>query len=151
MLKVSSWKGIIHCRKRGKLNLRYFGTFKIIDHVGEVAHRLDLPEELEGIHATFHISRLRKCLVDDTSHVPLVEIRVDEQLNYIEQPIEIVDRKEKKFHHKAILLVKITWNDRKGSDATWEVEKEMRKFYSGLFRKELAFGYETSFKEDFHR
>ncbi|XP_076891554.1 uncharacterized protein LOC143543001 [Bidens hawaiensis] len=106
MLKVSPWKGIIRFRKRGKLSPRYIGPFKIVKRVGEVAYKLDLPDELEGIHSTFHVSHLRKCLADDTSHVPLMDIEVDEQLNYIEQPIKIVDRKEKQLRHKIIPLVK---------------------------------------------
>ncbi|XP_076924698.1 uncharacterized protein LOC143587236 [Bidens hawaiensis] len=133
MLKVSSWKEIIHFRKRGKLSPRYIGPFRIIARVGEVAYKLNLPEELEEIHSTFHVSQLRKCLADDTSHVPLMDIKVDEQLNYIEQPIEIVDRKDKQLCHKVIPLVKVIWKHRKGSDATWEVEEEMRKFYPQLF------------------
>ena len=133
MLKVSPWKGTIRFRKRGKLSPRYIGPFKILDRVGEVAYKLDLPDELEGIHSTFHVSHLRKCLADDTSHVPLMDIEVDEQLNYIEQPIEIVDRKEKQLRHKVIPLVKVVWKHRKGSDTTWEAEDEMRKFYPSLF------------------
>ncbi|XP_076889559.1 uncharacterized protein LOC143540358 [Bidens hawaiensis] len=78
MLKVSHWKGIIRFRKRGKLSPRYIEPSKIITRVGEVAYKLDLPEELEGIHSTFHVSNLRKCLVDDTYHVSLMEIEVDE-------------------------------------------------------------------------
>ena len=98
-----------------------------------MAYRLDLPTELEGIHSTFHVSHLRKCLVDDVQHVPLMDIKVDEQLNYIEQPIAIVDRKNKQLHSKMIPLVKVIWKHRKGSDATWEVEEEMRRLYPGLF------------------
>ncbi|XP_076947451.1 uncharacterized protein LOC143619393 [Bidens hawaiensis] len=92
MLKVSPWKGIIRFRKKGKLSPRYIGPLKIVARVGEMAYKLDLPDELEGIHSNFHVSHLRKCLADDTSHVPLLDIEVDEQLNYVEQPIGIVDR-----------------------------------------------------------
>ena len=133
MLKVSPWKGIIRFRKRGKLSPRYIGPFKIVTRVGEVAYRLELPAELEGIHSTFHVSHLRKCLADDSLHVPLNDIEVDEQLNYIEQPIEIVDRKDKQLRNKKIPLVKVVWKHRKGSDATWEVEEEMRRLYPNLF------------------
>ena len=99
-----------------------------------MAYRLDLPVELEGIHSTFHVSHLRKCLADEVLHVPLNDIELDEQLNYVEQPIEIVDRKEKQLRNKGILLVKVIWKHRRGSDATWEVEEEMRKLYPDLFR-----------------
>ncbi|XP_076894531.1 uncharacterized protein LOC143546850 [Bidens hawaiensis] len=140
MLKVSPWKGIILFRKRGKLSPRYIGPFKIIARAGEVAaregevaYKLDLPAELKGIHSTFHVSHLTKCLVDDTSHVPLMDIEADERLNYIGQLVKIVDRKDKQLRHKVIPLVKVIWKHRKGSDATWETEEEMRKFYPQMF------------------
>ena len=133
MLKVSPWKGIIRFRKRGKLSPRYIGPFRIIARVGEVAYHLDLPAELEGIHSTFHVSHLRKCLADEAQHVPLNDIELDKRLNYVEQPIEIVDRKEKQLRNKSIPLVKVIWKHRRGSDATWEVEEEMRKLYPDLF------------------
>ncbi|XP_076932902.1 uncharacterized protein LOC143598618 [Bidens hawaiensis] len=132
MLKVSPWKGIIHFRNRGKLSPRYIGLFKIIARVGEMAYKLDLPIELEGIHFTFHVSHKRKCLADDTSHVPLMDIEVDERLNNIEEPVEIVDRKEKQLCHKVIPLVRVIRKHHKGSDTTWEVEDEMRRFYPEL-------------------
>ncbi|KAI3687635.1 hypothetical protein L1987_81335 [Smallanthus sonchifolius] len=64
--------------------------------VGEVAYRLELPDELSGIHPTFHVSHLRKCLADESAHVPLTDIEVDNSLNYIEEPVAILDRKEKR-------------------------------------------------------
>ncbi|XP_076919321.1 uncharacterized protein LOC143580075 [Bidens hawaiensis] len=133
MVKVSPWKRIIRFRKRGKLSPRYIGPFIIEARVREVTYKLDLPKELEGIHSTFHVSHLRKCLADDASHVPLMDIEVDERLNYIEQPDEIVDRKEKQICHKVIPFVKVIWKHRKRSDTTWEVKEEMRRFYPELF------------------
>ncbi|XP_076907517.1 uncharacterized protein LOC143563998 [Bidens hawaiensis] len=118
MLKVSPWDGIIHFRKSGKLSSRYIGPFNILAHIGEVAYRLDLPAEPGGIHSTFHVSHLTKCLVDDTSHLQLMGIEVEERLNYIEKLVEIVDRKDKQLRHKVIPLVKVIRKHRKGSDAT---------------------------------
>ncbi|KAI3725205.1 hypothetical protein L1987_64983 [Smallanthus sonchifolius] len=100
MLKVSPWKGIIRFRKRGKLSPRFIGPFRIMARVGEVAYRLELPDELSGIHPTFHVSHLRKCLADETAHVPLTDIEVDNSLNYIEEPVAILDRKEKRLRNK---------------------------------------------------
>ncbi|KAI3821405.1 hypothetical protein L1987_08972 [Smallanthus sonchifolius] len=79
---------------------------KILARVGQVAYRLDLPVELSGIHPTFHVSHLRKCLADDTAHVPYDEIEVDNSLNYIEEPIAIIDRADKRLRNKSIQLVK---------------------------------------------
>ncbi|XP_076919823.1 uncharacterized protein LOC143580765 [Bidens hawaiensis] len=106
----------------------------IIERVGDVDYKLDFLEELEGIHSTFHVSHMRKCIADETSHLPLIDIEVDEQLNYIEQHVEVVDHKEKQLLHKTIPLVKVIWKHRKGSDATCEVKEEMHKFYPDLFK-----------------
>lgn len=133
MLKVSPWKGIIRFRKRGKLSPRYIGPFKIIECVGNVAYRLDLPQELQSIHNTFHVSHLRKCLTDESTYVPLNDIEVDNKLNYIEEPVAILDQKVKKLRNKEIVQVKVQWKHRKGSEATWESEKEMRENYPHLF------------------
>ncbi|GJU38423.1 putative reverse transcriptase domain-containing protein [Tanacetum coccineum] len=79
MLKVSPWKGVIRFGKRGKLNPRYIGPFKIIAKVGTVAYRLELPERLSRVHSTFHVSKLKKCMADEPLAIPLDEIQVDDK------------------------------------------------------------------------
>ncbi|GJT91017.1 putative reverse transcriptase domain-containing protein [Tanacetum coccineum] len=74
MLKVSPWKGVIRFGKRGKLSPRYIGPFKIIERIGPVAYKLELPDKLRGIHNTFHVSNLKKCLADENLVIPLEEI-----------------------------------------------------------------------------
>ncbi|GJZ81018.1 putative reverse transcriptase domain-containing protein [Tanacetum coccineum] len=93
MLKVSPWKGVIHFGKRGKLNPRYIGPFKILAKMGTVAYRLELPEKLNRVHSTFHVSNLKKCFSDEPLAVPLDEIQIDDKLNFIEEPIEIMIEK----------------------------------------------------------
>ena len=88
---------------------------------------MDLPVELSQIHNTFHVSQLRKCLVDESAVVPLEDIQVDRSLNYIERPVAILDRKTKTLRNKAIQLVKVQWQHRKGSEWTWEAEQEEEK------------------------
>ncbi|GKC11607.1 putative reverse transcriptase domain-containing protein [Tanacetum coccineum] len=83
LLKVSPWKGVVCFGKKGKLTPRFVGPFEIIEKVGHVAYRLDLPEELNGVHDTFHVSNLKKCLADPTLKVPLDEIQVDAKLNFV--------------------------------------------------------------------
>ncbi|GJV03986.1 hypothetical protein Tco_1337555 [Tanacetum coccineum] len=82
LLKVSPWKGMVRFGKKGKLAPRFVRPFKIIKKVGTVAYRLDLPEKLNGVHDTFHVSNLKKCLADPTLQVPLDEIRIDEKLEF---------------------------------------------------------------------
>ncbi|GJV55077.1 putative reverse transcriptase domain-containing protein [Tanacetum coccineum] len=74
MLKVSPWKGVVHFGKRGKLNPRYVGPFKVLKKVGAIAYKLELPQELSRVHNTFHVSNLKKCYSDDPFSLPL-EVR----------------------------------------------------------------------------
>ncbi|GKD30340.1 putative reverse transcriptase domain-containing protein [Tanacetum coccineum] len=107
LLKVSPWKGVVHFGKKEKLAPRFVGPFEIIEKVGPVAYRLDLPEELDGVHDTFHVSNLKKCLADPTLQVPLDEIQVDAKLNFVEEPIEILEREFKKLKRSRIAIVKV--------------------------------------------
>ncbi|KAD4385555.1 hypothetical protein E3N88_25724 [Mikania micrantha] len=118
--------------QRGKLNPRFIGPFKIIARVVEVALRLDLPEELSGIHNTFHVSYLRKCLADESAYVPLEDREIDDKLNYVERPVAILDRKVKQHRNKSLSQEKVQWKNRTGSEATWESINEMRKYYPFL-------------------
>ncbi|GJT89854.1 putative reverse transcriptase domain-containing protein [Tanacetum coccineum] len=95
MLKVSPWKGVIRFGKRGKLNPRYIGPFKIIAKVGIVAYRLELPEQLSRVHSMFHVLNLKKCMSDERLAIPLDEIQIDDKLHFIEEPVEIMDREVK--------------------------------------------------------
>nr|GEU81152.1 putative reverse transcriptase domain-containing protein [Tanacetum cinerariifolium] len=92
LLKVSPWKGVIHFGKKGKLEPRFVGPFEITEKVGPVAYRLDLFEELNGVHDTFYVSNLKKYLADPTLQVPLDEIQIDAKLNFMEEPVEILER-----------------------------------------------------------
>nr|GEX16915.1 integrase, catalytic region, zinc finger, CCHC-type, peptidase aspartic, catalytic [Tanacetum cinerariifolium] len=100
LLKVSHWKGVVRFRKKGKLEPRFVGPFKIVEKVGPVAYRLDLPEELNGVHDTFYVLNLKKCLANPTLPVPLDMIRVDAKLNFMEEPVEILEREFKKLKRR---------------------------------------------------
>nr|GEV48977.1 putative reverse transcriptase domain-containing protein [Tanacetum cinerariifolium] len=91
MLKVSPWKGVICFGKRGELNPRYIGAFKLLTKVGAVSYRHKLPQQLSRVHSTFHVSNLKKCLSDDPLAILLDEIHIDDKLHFIEEPVEIID------------------------------------------------------------
>ncbi|GJV48304.1 putative reverse transcriptase domain-containing protein [Tanacetum coccineum] len=133
LLKVSHWKGVIHFGKRGKLAPRYVGPFEILKRIGLVTYRLRLPEELSGVHDTFHVSNLKKCLADASFHVPLDEIKVDKTLRFVEEPVEIMDREVKSLKRSKILLVKVRWNSKRDPEFTWERDDYMKSKYPQLF------------------
>ena len=118
LLKVSPWKGVVRFGKRGKLNPRYVGPFEIIEKIGKVAYKLNLPAELGGVHNVFHVSNLKKCLSDETLIVPLKELTIDDQLRFIEEPVEITDRDIKVLKRTRIPLVRVCWNSRRVPEFT---------------------------------
>nr|GEW71557.1 putative reverse transcriptase domain-containing protein [Tanacetum cinerariifolium] len=96
MIKVSPWKGVVRFGKRGKLNPRYVGPFKVLERIRDVAYKLDLPEELSRVHNTFHVSNLKKCHADEPLAVPLNRLHFDDKLQFVEEPVEIMDREVKR-------------------------------------------------------
>lgn len=88
---VSPQKGIIRFGKRGKLNPQYIEPFEILTRIGLVAYQLKLPWEVDNVYDVFHVSNLKRCLSDETLAVPIGEFQVNNKLNLVEEPIEIVD------------------------------------------------------------
>ena len=119
--------------KKGKLSPRYIGLYEILGRVGPVAYRLALPRELERIHNVFHVSCLRK-YIPDVSHVLEAQpVELKEDLSYEEQPVKILDRKEKTLRNKTVGLVKVLWRNHRVEEATWEREDDIRERYPQLF------------------
>ncbi|GJX14915.1 hypothetical protein Tco_0206673 [Tanacetum coccineum] len=135
MLKVSPWKGVVRFGKRGKLNLRYVGPFKVIEKVREVAYKLELPEELNMVHNTYHVSNLKKCYADKPLAVLLDGLHFDDKLYFVEEPVEIMDCEVKRMKRSHIPLVKVRWNSKRGPEFTWEREDQFWKKYPHLFTK----------------
>ncbi|GKB93303.1 hypothetical protein Tco_0979440 [Tanacetum coccineum] len=133
MLKVSPQKGVIRFEKQGKLNPQYIGPFKILKRVGPVAYTLELPEELSNVHSIFHVSNLKKCLSDESLVILMKELRLDDKLNFMEEPVEIMDREVKQLKRSRILIVKVRWNSKRGPKFTWEREDQIRAKYPHLF------------------
>ncbi|KAD3336964.1 hypothetical protein E3N88_32484 [Mikania micrantha] len=143
MLKVSPWKGVVRFGKKGKLAPRYVGPFEILDRIGPVAYKLQLPQELGGVHDTFHVSNLKKCLSDETLIIPLDEVQLDDKLHFIEEPIEIMDRDVKTLKRSRIPIIKVRWNSKRGPEFTWEREDHMKKKYPQLFTNNSTLGFEV--------
>ncbi|GJT89426.1 putative reverse transcriptase domain-containing protein [Tanacetum coccineum] len=101
LLKVSPWKGVIHFGKKG----------------------------IECEHDTFHVSNSKKCLADANPHVPLDEIKVDKTLRFVEEPVEIMDRRVKSLKRSKISIVKVHWNSKRGPEFTWERGDHMKAKY----------------------
>ncbi|KAI3784085.1 hypothetical protein L1987_43177 [Smallanthus sonchifolius] len=138
LLKVSPWKGVIRFGKKGKLAPRYVGPFKILERIGKVAYRLELPPALNNVHPTFHVSNLKKCLADENLHIPLDDVRIDETMHFVEKPVEIMDREIKQLKRSRIPIVKVRWDSKRGPEFTWEREDQMKLKYPHLFTDSAA-------------
>ncbi|GKG18179.1 hypothetical protein Tco_0372477, partial [Tanacetum coccineum] len=114
---------------------RYVGPFKVIERVGEIAYKLELPEELSRVHNTFHVSNLKKFHADEPLAVSLDGLNLDDKLHFVEEPLEIVGREVKRLKRSRIPLVKVRWNFKRGPEFTWEREDQFKKKYPHLFTK----------------
>ncbi|XP_042059546.1 uncharacterized protein LOC121804063 [Salvia splendens] len=132
-LRVSPWKEVMRFRRKGKLSPRYIGPYDIIEIVGPLSYKLALPPELEQIHNVFHFSMLRRYRSDPSHVLRDPDIQISENLSYIDEPINIVDRRVKQLRRKEIPKVKVIWQNHRVEEATWETEEKMRKNYPHLF------------------
>ena len=105
-----------------KLNPRYIGPFELLARIGPVAYQLHLPQELNIIHAIFHVSNLKKSLSDEIPVILVEEIEINESLNFVQEPVEVIDREFKRTKQSSIPIVKVHWNAKWGPEFTWERE-----------------------------
>nr|GFA64140.1 putative reverse transcriptase domain-containing protein [Tanacetum cinerariifolium] len=107
--------------------------FKELAKVGKVVYRLKLPQELSRVHHNFHVSNLKKCYANEPLFMPLEGIHGDDRLQFVEEPVEIMEREIKRLKRIRIPSVKVRWNSRIGPEFTWECEDSFRKKYPLLF------------------
>ncbi|KAA0032554.1 DNA/RNA polymerases superfamily protein [Cucumis melo var. makuwa] len=132
-LKLSSWRGVIHFRRKGKLSPRYIGPYQIMERVGPAAYRLELPIELARIHDVFYVSMLRKYIPDPSHVLQEQPVELKEDLSYVEEPVQILDKKEQVLGNKTIPFIKVLLRHHGVEEATWEPEYQMKKRYPILF------------------
>nr|GEX00585.1 hypothetical protein [Tanacetum cinerariifolium] len=138
MLKVSPWKEVIRFSKRGKLNTRYVRPFNVLAKVRKVSYKLELLQELSRVHHTFHVSNLKICYADEPLLMSLEGIHVDDRLQFVEEPVEIMEQEIKKLKRSRIPLVIVRWNSRRVPEFTWEREDSFRKKYPHLFTNRVT-------------
>ncbi|GKD74242.1 putative reverse transcriptase domain-containing protein [Tanacetum coccineum] len=122
--RQKSYTSVVRCGKKGKLALRFVGPFEITDRIGPIAYRLILLEEINSVHNTFHVSNLNKCFADPTLQIPLDEIQVDAKLNFVEEPVKVLDRVFKKLKRSRIPVVKVQWNSKRYLNLLGNVEDQ---------------------------
>ncbi|GJV33982.1 reverse transcriptase domain-containing protein [Tanacetum coccineum] len=105
----------------------------VMPMVGPVAYILELTEELSNVHSTFHVSNLNKCLSDESLIIPMKELELDDKLNFVEEPVEIMDQEVKQLRQSRTPIVKVRWNSKRGLEFTWEREDQIRAKYPHLF------------------
>ena len=123
---------------KGKLAPRFVGPYKVLERMGEVAYKLELPEGLSGVHDVFHVSQLKKCHTEmadiplrDT--VPLEVIQLDSDLTYEEKPVRILEFASQVTRSKVIKFCKVQWSHQTKDEATWEREDDLCKDHQHLF------------------
>ncbi|KAK6147895.1 hypothetical protein DH2020_018807 [Rehmannia glutinosa] len=133
-LRLFPRKGLINPRKGGKLSPRYIGPYKILQRIGKLAYKLELPAQYAGMHDVFHVSRLKKYQPDPEHIITRDAPPLMENISYTEEPIRIIDQQICQLRNREILMVKVVWrNHNRDEDATWETEEVMRNQYPELF------------------
>ena len=137
-LRVSPLRGVKRFGVKEKLALRFIGPYRVLECMGEVAYKLELPKGLSGVHGVFHVSQLKKCHEEmsdiplrDT--VPLEAIQLDSDLTYEEKPVKILEFASRITHSKVIKFCKVQWSHHTEDEATWEREDDLRKDHPHLF------------------
>ncbi|WVZ77361.1 hypothetical protein U9M48_025239 [Paspalum notatum var. saurae] len=131
-LRVLPMKGVHRFGVKGKLAPRYVGPLKITEQCGPVAYRLELPPHLAAVHDVFHVSQLKKCLRVPEEVIDTSQIQIQPDLTYEEQPIKILDQKQRSTRRRTINFYKVQWSNHSEEEATWEQEDFLQTKYPGF-------------------
>ena len=141
-LKMITFKGRTRISGRKKLGPRYLGPFKVIERVGAVAYKLDLPSKMDAFHNVFHVSQLRKCLTEQEIVLPEIPDDLGKNLTLETRPVRIVDRSEKAMRKKTVPMVKVVWEYNGKDLITWEAEARMKaeypEWYNQFYHDEIS-------------
>jgi hypothetical protein len=132
-LKVSPMRGVMWFGKKGKLSPRFVGPFEITQRVGRLAFRIALPPYLVETHDVFHVSMLKKYIANPDVIVEYKPLEIQDGLNYVEEPVKIVDKKEQVLRTKMIPIVKVLWRNHGVEEVSWEAKHVKRSRYPHLF------------------
>ncbi|XP_075479422.1 uncharacterized protein LOC142520305 [Primulina tabacum] len=142
---VSPFRGTMRFEHKGKLAPRYIGPYMIVERIGTLAYRLDLPQSLSLIHNVFYVSMLRKYEPDPSLILNVEDVELDSSLSYVEHPVQILDRKERQLRSKTIPLVLVQWSRHKREESTWELEAKMRQEWPHLFENVMNYAMYSEF------
>ncbi|XP_052209305.1 uncharacterized protein LOC127812817 [Diospyros lotus] len=138
-LKISSLRMVTRSnKKKGKLGPRYIGPYDIVERIGLVAYRLALPLALSNLHDVFHVSQLQKHEPDPFQVMPAETIKIQENLSYVEKPVNILDRRDQVLRNKSIPLVQVLWRNPVSEEITWEREEDTRLNFPYLFEDPIV-------------
>ncbi|KAJ8544115.1 hypothetical protein K7X08_028626 [Anisodus acutangulus] len=127
--------GVMRFGNRRKLIMRYIRPFEVLQRVGEVVYELSLPPSLSGIHSIFHVFMLKKYHADNSYVIQWDSILLDQNLEFEEESVTILDKQVRKLRSKDIASVKVQWKHRPIAEMTYEKESDMRSRYPDLFTR----------------
>jgi hypothetical protein len=137
-LKVSPMKGVERFGVKRKLAPRYVGPFRIVERRGQVAYKLQLPAAMSTIFPVFHVSQLKKCLRVPEERIEPQGVSIESDLVYEEQPVRILDSKERATQNRVVKTYKLIWSQHDDNDATWEMEEYLKEVYPTFHKRWLV-------------
>ncbi|CAA7019741.1 unnamed protein product [Microthlaspi erraticum] len=136
-LKMAMLRGPNRSIAENKLSPRFMGPFPVVERVGPLAYRLELPEIMKAFHKVFHVSMLRKCLHPTEELVARIPEDLQPDLTVPAVPVRILERREKVLRNKRIPLLRILWDCSGSTEETWEPEAKMKLKFRKWFDKQV--------------